>query len=648
MRESDADTGSIHDDLIDALFATPVPIAVGAATVTLVMAGSGILSGHDIVFYLLAGLMAAVGVLRFWSHQMYQRSKLSQGATVGASGFERLAMLGAWSTAALITAYGTYTIEYYQNHPIAILAVAQTIGYLAGISGRNTSRPLVTKVQVLIAAVPFTVALMVSGEPTYLLIALSVLLTTLLTFSSAQIMFEVFVSRQRTMRDLERMANLDTLTSLYNRRGFLRQLDAIAASGAGFTLVSVDIDNFKTVNDSFGHDVGDTMLLSLSEAISGLLEKGDTAARMGGDEFMIVTSRSEDSAADLAARLIAHVRGQRYIAGRSVATTLSIGIAAVDAGTTVEEALKKVDIALYKAKFYGRNRYVAYTPALSIEHDERLAFESEMREGIRNGEFWLAYQPVYNPRSGTVTHVEALLRWTHPTRGVINPAVFIPIAERTGLIRVLGAWALETAVRTALTLPDKIRMSVNVSAHQFEPDHDLVAIVAAVLKTSGLEPRRLVIEITESTLINDSAIAIESLKRLRQMGVCVALDDFGTGYSSLSYLTWLPIDILKIDKSFCDNIETSSRSHALMKAITQLAHDLDLLIIVEGIENETQLAAIREFSIHGIQGYVFAKPMTDHALREIIDKRVPSSRTAMAPGNDDLGTKAVQKTPNVA
>lgn len=643
-----SDIASIHYDLVDALYSTPRPIVIGAATVTVVMVGAGNLAGHDLVFYVLAGLMAIVGLIRLASHRAYRQFKLSPEPSSKALQFERLAMFGAWSTAALISSFGAYAVLVYPDNSVSILAIAQTIGYLAGLSGRNTSRPIVTEIQVLIAAMPFTMALMFTGEPTYILIALTVLLTMLLTFSSAQVIYEVFVSRQKTMRDLERMANLDSLTELYNRRGFIEFSEKIASSSEGYTLISVDVDNFKDVNDTYGHNVGDSLIRSLSVDLSKLLTESEIAARIGGDEFMIAVPGKLPRAIHLATRLLQASQTQRRVADLNLTMTVSIGIVEATSELPLEEALKQVDIALYKAKADGRNRYVIYSPALSAAYDDQLAIQTEMREGIRRGQFWLAYQPIYNPRSGSVTHVEALLRWAHPTRGAISPALFIPIAERTGLIRVLGAWAIEEAARMAASLPRKIRMSVNVSPHQFDPDHDLVAIVRAALTRTKLAPDQLIVEITESALMKDDAVVNDTLKRLRDMGVGIALDDFGTGYSSLSYLAWLPINILKIDRSFCRDIETSPRANALMNAITLLAHDLDLLIIVEGIETEQQLAAVKKFSVHGIQGYVFARPMTGEALQEAIDVRVPGARSRGGADDDVAPPMTRQGNSNIA
>jgi diguanylate cyclase (GGDEF)-like protein len=642
------DHDTMNAQLVAALYATPGPILVGSITVTIVMLGAGLLAGHDLVFYGLAVLMACLGLFRFASHRLYERAQAVAGGTFDAARFERLAMIGAWGTAALIAGFSCYALWRYPSQPVAVLAIAQSIGYLAGISGRNTSRPLITKIQVLISGAPFTWALAATLEPAYVLIALTVALTTILTFSSTQIIHEMFVSRHRTMEELEILANRDTLTNLDNRRSILLKIENQLARKQEMALLSVDVDDFKSINDTYGHDVGDALLLSISETLASCLGPGDIAARMGGDEFMVATSRGSAEAVELARRILTRIGSQRRIKGRSIAATVSVGVVVAEAGLAVEQALKRADIALYKAKSDGRNHLVVYTPELSVEHDEHLAFEVDLRDAMRAGQFQLVYQPIYNPRSGSVTLVEALLRWDHPRRGVVSPAAFVPVAERTGLIKVLGTWAIETAVRAALAWPRNVGVSVNVSARQFESDHDLVAIVAAILRKTGLPPRRLTLEITESTLIEDAPHIIESLKKLRAMGVRIALDDFGTGYSSLSYLAKLPIDIIKIDKTFSHEIDSSVKVNALMTAITDLAHKLGLSIIVEGIETAAQLAVMRRFSLHGIQGFILAKPMSDEALLAIIKDRVASDRMSLVGDLTAPAAVAVRKRPEVA
>ncbi len=644
----DHDAKSIHRDLVDALYGTLGPIVIGTATVSIVMISAGMIADHDQYFYLLSAIISVVGIFRFYSHWLYKKSKELNFKLPNIQKFEYLAMIGAWSTASIIGIFGAYSIYEYESQPVSILAIAQTIGYLAGLSGRNTSRPVVTRIQVLCVSVPFVIALIATLKITYIIIALTVLLTVILTFSSATIIHNVFVSRQKTLLELVKMVNLDPLTNLLNRRGFIKSFQDIAAGSQNYTLISLDIDNFKGINDSYGHDVGDALIRSLSADIASLIGGSCVAARMGGDEFMIVAPGRAQSDGQLATRLLHLAQAQRLVANRTLSITVSIGIVETEGSLAFEEAMKRVDIALYKAKSDGRNRCVIYSPALSKSYDDQVALEADMREGIRQGQFWLAYQPIYNPRSGTVTHVEALMRWAHPSRGSVSPAVFIPIAERTGLIKVLGAWAIEEAARTAASFARSVKVSVNVSPFQFEQDHDIVSIIEAALLKSGLPASRLIIEITESTIIGEETFVVDTLKKIRRMGVGVALDDFGTGYSSLSYLAWLPINILKIDKSFCREIETSQRSRALMNAITQLAHDLDLVIIVEGIETDAQLDVIKNYSVHGIQGYIYSKPINYAELQEMIDIRISKNHKQNPTTPEDQSRLIEEKTTSVA
>jgi diguanylate cyclase (GGDEF)-like protein len=621
---------AMKSELVAALYATPGTIFIGTVTVAAVMVASALLTAGDVVFHAMAATMVAIGVFRYLSHRYYKGIHLA-AATEGQIGtLENLAMGGAWSTAALISAFGSYAILRYTYEPVAALAIAQTIGYLAGISGRNSSRPVITRVQVLAAAMPFTLALLWTRDPAYLVIGLSVALTAVLTFSSAQVIHRIFLARLRTMRELEHLAVNDTVTSLYNRRGFMREIRQMAAAGRAVTLVSIDIDRFKSINDSLGHDIGDALLQGFSETLLAELGVGDIAARTGGDEFMVATTRDAESASTLAARLVMMLASQRVIGGRHITATASMGIAPAGCAASIDEALKCVDIALYRAKLDGRNRFVMYTDAIRNEHEDGVALETELRDAIRRGEFELHFQPIYNPRSGTATMAEALLRWRHPQRGMISPAIFIPLAERTGLITVLGSWVLGEAIRAALSWPRSVGVSVNVSARQFDHGHDIVGVVEALLRMSGIEPQRLTIEITESSLIDDADHVVSRLVALRALGVRIALDDFGTGYSSLSYLAHLPIDTIKIDQAFTQEIGTSRKADSLMNAIAQLAHDLKLRLIVEGVETEEQLTIIEKHAVHGIQGYIFARPMTAEDLLPMIGNRVATGRMGSA------------------
>ncbi|MFN7320089.1 MAG: putative bifunctional diguanylate cyclase/phosphodiesterase, partial [Methylobacterium sp.] len=491
----------------------------------------------------------------------------------------------------------------------SILGVAQTMGYLGGVSGRNTSRPYITQIQMALVSITFIFGLIFSGELAYLLIGIAVAFTLLATLSSVRSIHEVYVSRLQTMRKLEMLAKRDALTGLANRYALMEQMEKWHSADKPFLLISIDLDNFKHVNDMFGHTMGDELLREAAQRITRHFTDDDVVARIGGDEFLIITPRMDavmamalatDVVNDLTLPFL--VRNVRLRAGAS------IGIA-TGAGLAPEMALKHADLALYQAKESGKNQVCVYSAELGAKYDERILLEQDLRRAIENGELSLAYQPIMNPRTRRVTLVEALMRWKHPERGFISPGVFIPIAEASGLITLMGTWAMQTACHAAASWPVDVGVSVNLSAKQFRRDLDLVSIARSCLQSSGIAPNRLTLEITESILIDDSGLVIETLERLRAIGVRTALDDFGTGYSSLSYLEILPLDKVKIDRSFATSIDTSQRSGSMMRGITGIARDLDLEVIVEGIETEEQLAALGAYGIDGVQGYVFARPM---------------------------------------
>ena len=615
MQKSIQNDQELHRTMVNALYGTRSAINSGMAIASLVMLMSAYLTG-DLVFAALSAGMATIGVFRHFSHVLKERA----GDRYSTIFFERLALTGALSTAAVMSLYGAYTITEYTDDRIALLATAQTIGYIAGIAGRNSSRPFITNSQVTIAVIPYAYALMAKGDLTLAIIAASIGMTVILTISSSAVIHRVFISNFAQTRELKRMATVDTITGLLNRHGFMDDLDRRLTRQERVHVLSIDVDNFKGVNDTFGHDVGDQLLSGVAERILSVLNAGDAAARIGGDEFMIVTNRSADDAITLAETIVRDFHSPMALKRITLSVSVSVGLAEATS-QSIEDALKRCDLAVYKAKSDGKNRWAAYSLELSRIYDERIMLDRDMRAAVAAGEIDLHYQPVYHPKGRTVTICEALMRWTHPTRGPISPARFIPLAEQNGLIQAIGAIAIEKAIAAAAEWPSWINVSVNVSPKQFHRDHDLVGIVRDALIRTAVDPSRIILEITESTLADDEQHVIATLTTLRSMGVKIALDDFGTGYSSLSYIAKLPIDKIKIDRSFIQNVTTSVRARSLLKAITGIAHDLNLEVIVEGVETAEQLDAVTEFGIHGIQGYYFAKPMPKDAVTQLMNHR---------------------------
>jgi diguanylate cyclase (GGDEF)-like protein len=415
------------------------------------------------------------------------------------------------------------------------------------------------------------------------------------------------------------MALHDALTGLPNRVLLRQRIEAAlpaAHRGQPFAVHCLDLDHFKSVNDTLGHPVGDELLKQATRRLTRCVRRLDTVARLGGDEFAIIQSGvdSADVATRLAQRICDALKQPFDISGHQVLIDVSIGIAlAPQDGTDPDELLKNADLALYRAKGDGRGVYRYFESEMNAMMQERRRLEMALRTGVKEGQFELHYQPIVNVESSAITGFEALLRWNHPERGLVAPGEFLPLAEEIGLIIPLGEWVLREACRQAAAWPGNYRVAVNLSAHQFR-SMNLVPTVIGALSTAGLPARRLELEITESALLNDSASTLRTLHMLRGLGVRIAMDDFGTGYSSLSYLRQFPFDKVKIDGSFVKELAEASESLAIVRAITGLGASLGMETTAEGVETEAQLDRIRAEGCSEIQGYFFSPPCPEGEL----------------------------------
>jgi diguanylate cyclase (GGDEF)-like protein len=422
-----------------------------------------------------------------------------------------------------------------------------------------------------------------------------------------------------------RQAFHDSLTGLPNRALLLDRLELALGraerSGQPVTVLFLDLDGFKVVNDSLGHLAGDRLLIDVARRLRDCLRRGDTAARIGGDEFAIVLGDGDEAerAPRVAERIIASLSQPFDLLGREVFISASIGIAS--GHEEPDDLLRNADVAMYRVKRSGEGGYALFEPSMHAAVIERLEIEADLRRAVERGELALHYQPIVELTTGRVKGVEALLRWEHPRRGRVMPLDFIPLAEETGLIIELERWALHEACRRAAgwnarpgTPP--LWVSVNVSGRHLL-DGGLETDVAAALDASGLEADLLTLEITETVLVQDVAAAVEGLERLRRLGIRVAIDDFGTGYSSLRYIRRFPVDILKIAKPFVDGLH-DPKDAALARTIVALADSLDLRTVAEGIEDEDQLACLRELGCRLGQGYLFARPLPAAAFEELL------------------------------
>ena len=419
--------------------------------------------------------------------------------------------------------------------------------------------------------------------------------------------------QRRVEQKIAHMAHHDALTGLPNRVLLREQLNHHLSSvrrGASFAVLCMDLDYFKQVNDTLGHPVGDALLCAVAKRLCECVRDTDVVARLGGDEFAIIQIGVEQptSASTLAQRLVDALARPFTADDHEIVIATSVGISlAPNDGTDSDILLKNADMALYRAKENGRNGFSFFEPEMDAKMHERRTLEINLRKAIAVGEFELFYQPLVNLETDTLSGFEALLRWNHPTQGIIAPATFIPLAEDTGLIVPLGEWVLRQACSEAAKWPDNIKVAVNLSPVQFR-NKNLVSTVASAITNSGIAPDRLELEITETAVLQNTEQTLAALHMLQGIGVRVSMDDFGTGYSSLSYLRSFPFDKIKIDQSFVRDLDKGDEAIAIIRAVSGLGKTLGMMTTVEGIETKSQLEQIRAEGCTEVQGYLFSKP----------------------------------------
>ncbi len=439
--------------------------------------------------------------------------------------------------------------------------------------------------------------------------------------------------RKRAEEQVKHLAFHDALTGLPNRLLLNDRLTIALAqshrSRQKLAILYLDIDRFKVINDSLGHTIGDELLRRVAERLRACVREGDTVARLGGDEFVILVSRisSDGDAATVAQKILAAVRLPFGVEQRDYFLTTSVGVSLYpNDGVDGETLLQNADTAMYRAKEQGRDNFQLYAPAMNARAADRLSLENRLRKALQNDELLLHYQPIVDLRNGRVRGAEALLRWQHPERGLLPPAEFISLAEVSGLISPIGRWVLETACKQArdwqILGNPRFTVSVNLSPRQFLQT-DLVSQVAAALSSSGLDAGSLDLEITESNAMENAEVTVNTLWELRRLGVGISMDDFGTGYSSLNYLKRFPIDRVKLDRSFVRDVVTNPEDAAIVRAVISMAHTLRLVVAAEGVENEDQLAFLRDHRCDEMQGFLFSPPVEPLEFQKLLTRRQP-------------------------
>jgi diguanylate cyclase (GGDEF)-like protein len=445
---------------------------------------------------------------------------------------------------------------------------------------------------------------------------------------------EALEARERLESDLRHQAFHDPLTGLANRALLYERVqEALPEAAASRDLVSLcfcDLDGFKTVNDSLGHKAGDELLTVVSHRLNSLVRPGDTVARLGGDEFAVLLEGvdSPATATRIADRIVAAMREPIQIGDHQITLSVSVGLSFADPSKSTEQLLSEADVAMYEAKAKGRSRWESFEVSMRSRSLERLELANGFRGALERGEFALVYQPQFSLPDAGLEGFEALLRWRHPTRGVVPPNRFVPLAEETGFIIPLGRWVLERACEQAASWAadmdpaGSLTMAVNLSGRQMQ-DPGLCDDVRTALSLTGLAAERLVLEVTETSLLDDSEDTSAVLAGLKDIGVRLGLDDFGTGYSSLSYLRRLPLDVLKIDKSFVDPlVADGAQEEALVSTIVDFAHVLGLRTVAEGVETEGQLAKLNRLGCASVQGFHLSRPLTAGDAAELISRHL--------------------------
>jgi len=445
----------------------------------------------------------------------------------------------------------------------------------------------------------------------------------------------VVIEKSRVFEQINFAAHHDALTGLPNRKLFFERLEQgleRIQPGERLAVLYLDLDRFKRVNDTLGHPIGDQLLKGVAERLRGCAGSAATIARLGGDEFAVIAPSlaSPSQAAALAAEIGEAIRPPFRFDGHEVAIEASVGISlAPSHARASDELLKMADVALYEAKAHGRGSYCFFEADMNQRARARIELERDLRRALANGEFELHYQPIVNLQDHKIVAFEALVRWRHPERGLIHPAKFIPVAEDMGLIVDLGEWVLRTACAEAAKWPDDIRVAVNVSTIQLS-DKNLVAAVIDATRAAGIRPGRLEIEITESVFIEDTSANLATLKELLDFGVTTAIDDFGTGFSSLSYLQSFSFGRIKIDRAFIIGLPDKKESTAIVRAVSQLARNLDIRVTAEGVETEQQLKHVRNLGCTEIQGYLFSPPRPAADLHKLFARPAVETRGAAA------------------
>lgn len=624
--EQDAD---VRRSLVETLYASPASLTIGAATGTAVGLVISSMS-NGLAIHAVVAALCVVAALRVFSAIFFHR-QLVRGTAVASRNWELAYELGAWAYSGLLGLMGLVTLTGSTNSIIHMLSVSMATGYAGGISGRNAGRVQIAIGQVCLALLPTALGLWLEGSIGYRVLAVAMVAMILglaeISTTTHRIVVQALIGRRDKSllaEKFERLARYDNLTGLENRMAMQMRLREIFETSEkradAVAILWMDVDRFKEINDSLGHMVGDRLLRAVAERLNDVVQGRGRIARFGGDEFVIICPDTDRvTAATIAQEIIAYFAHGFDLGDHHLQMTASIGYAvAPQDGRDMDELMQHADLALYEAKGAGRNRASSFNWSLKERFNRIHEIETGLRRALEGDELKLLFQPIVALDGGDIEACEALIRWNHPVLGAIPPSEFIPIAESMGLIEALTGWVLREACIAAAGWPGEVRVAINISPASLK-SHELPGNVIAALLETGLPARRLELEVTESIFLDDSGQTSTILRELQRIGLRLALDDFGTGYSSLSYLRSYRFDTLKIDQSFMAGISANPEDRAVVRAIGNLARDLSMDTIAEGIETHDQLAHAREAGFTNVQGYLFSRPVPNERIIELIE-----------------------------
>jgi len=624
-RSQDAD---VRTSLIESLYASPASLTIGA--ITGVAGGLGVASLSDrLAIHAVVAILCIVASLRVVSAIFFHR-QLVHGTAVASRGWELAYELGAWVYAGLLGLMAFVSLIGSGNSVIHMLTVSMATGYAGGISGRNAGRVQIAIGQVCLTLLPTATGLWLEGSTGYRVLSVAMVMMVLglaeISSTTHRIVVQALIGkRDKSMlaEKFERLARFDSLTGLENRMAMQMRLRDIFQTNDkrndAVAILWMDLDRFKEINDSLGHMVGDQLLRSVAERLTDVVQDRGRIARFGGDEFVIICPDTDRvTAAGIAQEIVSYFAHGFELGENHLQVTASVGYAvAPQDGRDMDELMQHADLALYEAKGEGRNRSASFNWSLKERFNRLHEIESGLRRALAAGELRLLFQPIVDLGTGEIEACEALLRWEHPVLGPIPPSEFIPIAENIGLIEAMTAWVLRQACEVAASWPEHIRIAINISPASLRSPELPGNVIAALLET-GVAARRLELEVTESIFLDDSGQTNAILRELQRIGLRLALDDFGTGYSSLSYLRSYRFDTLKVDQSFMAGVSANAEDRAIVRAIGNLARDLSMDTVAEGIETADQLSHAREAGFTNVQGYLFSRPVPAEQIAEMI------------------------------